>query len=261
VCFGAIGGQMGKIGQNRAVNFGHKGNLRDWARTSTLLPKFPSVNKEGKLHISAYFYNMGTTVSINHNLLTWAIRRAGYDIDAYTSRYTHVAKWLKGEKQPTIKQLEDFAKKVHVPFGYLFLPTPPIERLPIPFFRTRGNWENGYQVNLYDTILLIQKRQAWLSEYLQENDYNELPFVGKYGPSVSSKAVVDDMRKVLGLSEDWASKYPNWERAFSHLLETVEQSGIVTVFNGVVENNAHFSSCSQASHNCKPLENRTLVSS
>ena len=42
--------------------------------------------------------------------------------------------WERGEKQPTVKQLEDFAKATHVPLGHLFLSAPPEERIPIPDF-------------------------------------------------------------------------------------------------------------------------------
>jgi transcriptional regulator with XRE-family HTH domain len=51
-------------------------------------------------------------------------------------RFPKINAWETEEIQPTIKQLEEFARAVHVPFGYLFLPAPPDEPLPIPDFRT-----------------------------------------------------------------------------------------------------------------------------
>lgn len=42
---------------------------------------------------------------------------------------------LGGTKAPTIKQLEDFAKSVHIPFDFLFLDSVPVGRIPFPVFR------------------------------------------------------------------------------------------------------------------------------
>ena len=111
---------------------------------------------------------MRNEVNVNTNVLTWAIARAGYELDAFTVKFPKVQKWLEGEKKPTVKQLEDFSKKVYLPFGYLFLPEPPKEKLPIPFFRSEGKRADKVSVNVYDTILLMQQRQGWLKWYLKE---------------------------------------------------------------------------------------------
>jgi len=65
---------------------------------------------------------VSTRVDVNNEVLTWAIDRAGYDLPTFFEKYPPIIKWLEGEKRPTVKQLEEFSKKVHVPFGYLFLP-------------------------------------------------------------------------------------------------------------------------------------------
>jgi len=82
---------------------------------------------------------MRTEVNINANMLTWAIARAGYDLLEFTNKVPNLTERIKGDKKPTVKQLEDFSKKVHLPFGYLLLPEPPKEKLPIPFFRTNNS--------------------------------------------------------------------------------------------------------------------------
>ncbi|MEJ7823077.1 MAG: hypothetical protein WKF85_12190, partial [Chitinophagaceae bacterium] len=107
---------------------------------------------------------MKTEVNINANIITWAIARAGYELQEFITKVPTVAKWIAGTKKPTVKQLETFSKKVHLPFGYLFLAEPPKENLPIPFFRTNNPQATGVSVNVYDTILLMQQRQDWLSD-------------------------------------------------------------------------------------------------
>jgi hypothetical protein len=51
------------------------------------------------------------------------------------ARFPHVDGWVRGESQPTFKQVESFAKATHTPIGFLFLAEPPVEPIPIPDFR------------------------------------------------------------------------------------------------------------------------------
>jgi Zn-dependent peptidase ImmA (M78 family) len=182
---------------------------------------------------------MRNEVNVNNNMLTWAITRAGYDVPAFAVKFPKILDWLDGQKKPTVKQLEEFSKKVYLPFGYLFLPQPPQERLPIPFFRTNGNQGDRISINVYDTILLLQQRQDWLKNHLQDNDFQRLPFVGKFRNSNDVNAIVADIRQTLQLPENWASRFRTWQEAQDHLVLHIEDKGIITIFNGIVENNTH----------------------
>jgi Zn-dependent peptidase ImmA (M78 family) len=180
---------------------------------------------------------MRTEINVNSNMIAWAISRAGYELQVFTEKFPKVQQWLEGERKPTVKQLEDFSKKVHLPFGYLFLSEPPKEKLPIPFFRTNNSQATSVSINVYDTILLIQQRQDWLRDYLTEKEFDKLPFVGKFLNQNNVQQIVADIRNTLGLQENWASDFKTWQEAQDHLIKHVEDKGIITVFNGVVENN------------------------
>lgn len=182
---------------------------------------------------------MNTEVRPNANILTWAIARAGYELGDFIARVPHIQDWLAGNKQPTLKQLEDFSHKVHLPFGYLFLDQPPQEQLAFPFFRTGNPQARGVSLNVYDTILLVQKRQDWLVEYLTENDFPPLPFVGRYDGANDAMAIVQSIRDTLQLEPEWASRQKSWGDALEFLSQKVENAGIMMVFNSVVENNNH----------------------
>ncbi|MDZ7742214.1 MAG: ImmA/IrrE family metallo-endopeptidase [Bacteroidota bacterium] len=182
---------------------------------------------------------MVTRVNVNNEMLSWAITRAGYELSEFTLKYPPVQKWLEGEKQPTVKQLQDFSKKVYLPFGYLFLKEPPKEVLPIPYFRTNGERVDNVSINVYDTILLLQQRQDWLRDYLKDNEFKPLPFVGQFNSSNDVEAIVNNIRDVLQLEETWANHFRTWTEALDHLIEAIEDRGIITSFNGVVENNAY----------------------
>lgn len=181
---------------------------------------------------------MGNELNINPTMLTWAVDRAGHEVDEFALTFPKLQDWLEEKKKPTFSQLQVFAKKVHVPFGYLFLQNPPVEKLPIPFFRTKNN-HNKVSINTFDTILLLKNRQEWLREYLRENEFDKKAFVGKFNKNSDYKQVVADIRKTLNLRENWAGYFPTWEQTLEHLTDKVEEAGIIMVFNSVVENNTH----------------------
>ena len=173
-------------------------------------------------------------------MISWAISRAGFERNTFIKeKFPRVKDWLDDEKEPTIPQLRDFANKVNLPFGYLFLDNPPKEPLPIPFFRTLDGETREVSLSVRDTILTLQKRQQWLIEYYEKNDYEPLDFVGKYKHSKDVDAITNSIREVLGLTELWASDATNWENALNKLVQTIEEHRIIVTFNSVVGNNTH----------------------
>jgi Zn-dependent peptidase ImmA (M78 family) len=181
---------------------------------------------------------MATRIEVQPDILTWAIARAGFDLPVFAEKNPNVAEWIEGKKLPTVKQLESFSKKVYIPFGYLFLPEPPTEELPIPYFRSNGGDEKIH-INVYDTILNIRQRQEWLKDYLKDNEFKELDYVGRFDEHADAETIVADIRKELNLDEHWASRFATWDEARKHLSNTIENIGVMVVFNGVVENNTH----------------------
>lgn len=178
-----------------------------------------------------------TRVDINKDLIKWAIIRGGHEIAEYLDANPKVKQWLTEDKKPTVKQLENFARKVHVPFGYLFLKKPPKEKLNFPFFRTGKGATNQVSLNVYDIVQQVHKRQDWLSEYLREEGHEPLKFVGKFNLETPYKEIVNDIRKTLGLQINWAGYHNTWERALEFLTIQIEEIGIVTNFSGIVGNN------------------------
>lgn len=178
--------------------------------------------------------------TVKPEMLRWARERAGREIAELTGRFSRLAEWERGEAQPTFKQLEDFAKATHVPFGYLFLPEPPVERIPIPDLRTVRN-QNLSQPSpdLLDTIHAMQRRQAWLREEQIECDAEPLEFVGSARPTDDPQGVGREMRRLVGLDDGWAERIRTWREAVGELRRAIEDLGIIAVINGVVGNNTH----------------------
>ena len=114
---------------------------------------------------------------INPELLRWARERSGKTEKDLMTKFKKLPEWESGETKPTLKQLGAFARKVHVPLGYLFLRESPEERLPIADFRTPANMASTKaSPDLIDTLYAMLRRQAWLREHLVENDAEPLAF-------------------------------------------------------------------------------------
>jgi len=85
----------------------------------------------------------------------------------------------------------------------------------------------------------MQQRQDWLRDYLKDNEFDYLPFVSRFKNRHDFQEIVADIRKTLGLNENWASAFKTWQDALDFLTQQIEDKGIITVFNGVVENNSY----------------------
>jgi hypothetical protein len=100
-----------------------------------------------------------TTIAASVPVLHWAARRARLHDDDLIARFRKWPLWLSGDAQPTLKQLEDFARLTHTAIGYFFLPQPPELALPVPDFRTlRDEALAEPSSDLLDTLYLCQQR-------------------------------------------------------------------------------------------------------
>lgn len=184
-----------------------------------------------------------TRVPVPPEMLRWACERVGYDVDNFEPGFPKQLKkavpaWIRRERQPTFKQLEKLAKATHTPLGYLFLPEPPKERLPVPDYRSvTGSGRGWPSPNLLDTLHTMRRRQEWLRESLVENDMEPLSFVGSARLVDEPETVGREMRRTLGLDGGWAAEVGTWKAAVSELCRMIERLGVMAVINGVVGNN------------------------
>ena len=118
-------------------------------------------------------------VQVSPELLGWASDRSGVGEAELAVRFPSLEQWLVGATRPTLKQLEEFARVTYTPIGFLFMKKPPVERLPIPDFRTVADEAlRRPTANLLDTLYLCQERQDWYRDYARANREAPLPFVG-----------------------------------------------------------------------------------
>jgi len=66
-----------------------------------------------------------TRVAVNPDLLRWARERSRVEFLELVARFPKLPAWENAESQPTLKQLENYARATYAPIGFFFLPEPP----------------------------------------------------------------------------------------------------------------------------------------
>ena len=177
-------------------------------------------------------------VAVEPRMLLWARERADRSVESLRRGFPRLAEWESGAVQPTLKQLEGFAKAVHVPVGYLFLQQPPEEPVPIPDFRTLADRPaRRPSPDLLDTVYLCQQRQDWYREFARQVGEEPLSFPGsaRVGDDVVRTAA--GMREALGFDIDVRRKTPTWTDALRRFIEQADALGVLVMVSGIVGSN------------------------
>jgi transcriptional regulator with XRE-family HTH domain len=108
---------------------------------------------------------------INGGIITWARQRAEMTpVDVATSIHVkpeQISDWESGEDHPTFRQAQLLAKKLFIPFGYLFLVEPPVIEPQITDLRTVGDEQrNRFSLEFEDVLNDAQRKQNWYKEQL-----------------------------------------------------------------------------------------------
>lgn len=184
--------------------------------------------------------NAMTRVSVNKEVLLWALERSGLAVETIQTRFPKIRQWEEGTTQPTLRQLEDLARATHTPFGYFFLPAPPDERLPIPYFRTVADQTLAHpSADLLETVHTMQQRQEYMRELLIDQGEPPLPFVRSASVSDDPIHVAASIREALGRNTACAAAQRTWTDALRDFENAIERLGVLVMANGVVGNNNH----------------------
>lgn len=177
-------------------------------------------------------------VDVKPELLRWARERAGLGPGALAPRFPQLGAWERGDERPTLKQLEGFAKATHTPVGYLFLQEPPIERVPIPDFRTVGSARVARpSPDLLDTVYICQQRQEWYRDFARSVGEEPLAFVGSVNLASSVEATAASMRHALGFDLEERRRMSTWTDALRRFIEQADALGVLVMVSGVVGSN------------------------
>lgn len=178
-----------------------------------------------------------TRIAVNKDVLQWAFERTQMP-EKIEEKFPAFKEWVDGDVQPTLNQLSSFAKTTRTPFGFFFLQELPNVTLPIPYFRTVDDQVHTHlSADLIETVQIMQRRQAWLREYLIENGGSPLSFVASVNLRTEIKSAANQIREVLEIHENWASNLPTWTDALKELRTKVDRAGILLSVSGIVGNN------------------------
>ncbi|MHB1845699.1 MAG: ImmA/IrrE family metallo-endopeptidase [Deltaproteobacteria bacterium] len=179
-------------------------------------------------------------VPIKPELLRWARERARTDVEALLHRFPRLPAWERGELQPTLKQVERFAKAVHAPVGFLFLETPPVETLAIPDLRTVGNARpKRPSPDLLEMIYVCQQRQEWYRDFARATREEPLAFVGSANLSSGIQATAARIRHALGFELEEQCQAATWIEALGRFIERADAAGVLVMCSGIVQNDTH----------------------
>ena len=181
---------------------------------------------------------MSVRVEVQPSVLVWARVRSGIDDEIWVTRFPRYEAWLEGETAPTLKQLEDFARKTHTPIGFLFLDEPPVEKVPIPDFRTVGDRLVGasevVSADLLDVIYVCERRQEWYRDHQLLNGEAPLDFVATALPTSAVDDIAGHMRTLLDWKAESRSNCRTTDAALTWLREHAEAAGVLVSISGIV---------------------------
>ena len=150
-----------------------------------------------------------TRVPESPELLRWARERPGLAQDDLATKVRKLSEWEEGETRPTLKQVEAFARAVHVPVGDMFLVEPPVKPAPIQDCRTFCNQLVARPIpNPLDTIYICEERRNWYRGFARITRQPELEFVGGATVETPPETVAARIRETLGF--DLAARRPQF---------------------------------------------------
>lgn len=171
-------------------------------------------------------------VSINPSVLEWARKESGYAIDRVAERLQvnpeRVEAWERGERPPTLRQVQELARFFHRPLNVLFLPSPPqITPLAAEYRRLPGVTPGQESPQLRLAVRqMVNRREAALS-LMDELGEPVPPFALQAHLNESAQEVGGRVRAALGLVVDAQLAWRDAWQAWREWRAAVEQIGVL----------------------------------
>ena len=182
---------------------------------------------------------MSVSVEISPAVLTWVGQQISAKTDSQISALLN--RWMNKEEKPTTKTIRRVSQATHIPFGYFFLKSPPLDECDLIHCRTINSTAIKTQsrdfIDVYNNMLNIQN---WMTEYNRETlGLEPLSFVGRHNENHLAMEIAVDIRQELELHEDFFMREKSSSSCFNYLRNKISESGILVMKNAVVGSNTH----------------------
>ncbi|MCJ7514525.1 MAG: XRE family transcriptional regulator [Dehalococcoidia bacterium] len=183
-----------------------------------------------------------TDAYITPEIIEWARKRRNYSIHTLADRIQinpqKIEAWEKGDARPSFDEAQILAKKLYIPFGYLYLSKPPAESFPLPDLRTITKRDHirpspDFLDVLYDAL----RKQDWYRQNQESNGAESISFIGKFTLNDSPEIIAQDIRNTLEIDDNMRQRAANWELFLTDLIRQSETKGILVIRQGIVGNN------------------------
>ena len=183
-----------------------------------------------------------TEAFVTPAILRWARERARLSqqelADKLHKTPESIALWETGERRPTFRQAQRLANQLQIPFGYLFLSSPPSEPIELPDFRTVRDVEFAAPTAEFINLLYdVLAKHSWYLTLQESEAAEELPFVDRFTLDTAPREVAKDIAETLDITSGFRESIASWESFIGRLGDKAERGGIMVMRSGLVAGN------------------------
>jgi Zn-dependent peptidase ImmA (M78 family)/DNA-binding XRE family transcriptional regulator len=170
-------------------------------------------------------------VPINPSVLAWARNESGYAVDRIATRLhvkpERVEAWERGERPPTLRQVQELARFLHRPLNVFFLPSPPqVPPLAAEYRRLAGVTPGHESPELRLAVRQMINRRETALALMEELGEPISTFSLQAHLNDPPQAVGERLRTALGITIEVQTAWRDEWQAWREWRAAVEQTGV-----------------------------------
>jgi Zn-dependent peptidase ImmA (M78 family) len=171
----------------------------------------------------------------NPKLLKWARTSINYSLEAASTKLNielhNLLAFENGEIHPPFSLLRKMSEVYKRPLSVLYLPQIPRDFMPMKDYRRlTGDKRIPFSPELSILIRETTERLLAIKEIMEDEETEELDFVGSFAIADDEKTIANNIRTVLGINE--LATFSSRQEALNQWIEKVEDIGIFVFQTG-----------------------------